>query len=51
MGSAAGLDVDAFDVDDSDGISGDDTALIEVETVFGLGFFLALEVFVYGVGL
>lgn len=51
MGAAAGLDVDALDVDDSDSVAWDDTALIEVESVLGLSLLLAFEVLSDGVTL
>lgn len=44
MRSAAGLHVHILDIDHSDLVAGYDTALIQVESVFGLGLLLALEV-------
>ena len=48
VSSAAGLDIDSLDIDDPDGISRDNSTLVEVETVLGLGLLLAFEVFADG---
>jgi len=51
MSAATGLHIDTFDVDYSDLISGNNTTLIEIETMLCFCFFLSLEIFSDGVGL
>ena len=46
VSTAAGLSVDAIDVDDSEGVAWNDTSLVEVETVLLLSFCLIHEVLV-----
>lgn len=49
VSTAAGFGVDTLDVDDSQGVAGDDTTLVEMETVLLLSVSLVHEVFVDGV--
>lgn len=51
MSATTGLNIDSFDVYDSDGVSWHDTSLIQVESVLLLGSFFVLEVFRDGVSL
>lgn len=51
MCSAASLNIHSLNIDHSNLIAGHNTALVKVESVFGLGFLLAFEVFLDGVAL
>jgi hypothetical protein len=45
VSTTASFDVDTINVDNSDGVAGDDTSLVKVKAVFLLGGFLIFEVF------
>jgi hypothetical protein len=51
MSTTTGLDVNAFDVHDSNCITGNNTSLIQVKPMLSFGFLLAFEVFSDGVAL
>ena len=45
VSSAASLNIDSFDVHNSDSVAGNNTSLIEVESMLRFSFFLTLEIF------
>jgi hypothetical protein len=45
VSSAASLNVNSFNIDNSDSIAWNNTSLIKIESMLGFSFFLTLEVF------